>query len=711
MSLAFEGADEPDEVLDLGIVGERGRAREHLDRLLVAARPTGPTPTTTTTTTTTTMIITTRIATTITAATTTTTIITTTIITTTITTSITTTSGIVPVRHSRARRRTAPASGIRHTPLSRGGHGCHRHCGQSSSEPLRVFRVEHPGSRHRRLRTSAVPAKRGSGVAGPRVCASAAISAYPCPSVIAPPRDRTARSNCATADGTISRASASELARASGRWSRRLRVGPAQPVQPLGFEQVVEAYLEHDRAVDEVAQRRVRIAAGFEAPVGRARQTGRYRQPSLRVAAALTPVREPAARSWPVSRVRQPSQPNQQALSAASRSVSCASRNRRPGFRSCRAHTVTRVSATGQTADSVPPSKGPSALDPHSLLALAGEIAGFAAPDTPEGTSMRDFNAAREPSGHANAPSAEAIHQRFNRRAPKVRWAEILRVACSDADPNKWIAIRERAAVRTDLTDEDCSYALRVVCRERGGESFSSDHYSVTRRRLIARDRRRASGGLLDELLPTANQITHHYANWNQALHAAGIPEFEQSPTPTRTTRLLREGRSLGIVEAMEQFAITNGRLSGKGLLRRFCAQWDVALADPEPGVPWETYLVAAEKLWRARGEDPPPRPKQSRWLPPITAPTERPEGIARHGHHLTVWNRERIIEKLREYVRALGSRRGSQRHYRQYLSAHPELDWPASATIGKHGLRFQEALAEARRRERQEAPADAGAH
>jgi hypothetical protein len=50
--------------------------------------------------------------------------------------------------------------------------------------------------------------------------------------------------------------------------------------------------------------------------------------------------------------------------------------------------------------------------------------------------------------------------------------------------------------------------------------------------------------------------------------------------------------------------------------------------------------------------------------------------------------------------VRILGTNRGSQRDYRLEIKKHPEREWPATSTITCHGLRFQDALAEARRRE-----------
>jgi hypothetical protein len=86
--------------------------------------------------------------------------------------------------------------------------------------------------------------------------------------------------------------------------------------------------------------------------------------------------------------------------------------------------------------------------------------------------------------------------------------------------------------------------------------------------------------------------------------------------------------------------------------------------------------------------------------LKPVRVPAERPAGIARSGANaLDTWNREPIIEKLREYVRILGARRGSQRDYRQYIEQNPDCGWPTASTITRHGLLFQEALTEARAR------------
>lgn len=98
-------------------------------------------------------------------------------------------------------------------------------------------------------------------------------------------------------------------------------------------------------------------------------------------------------------------------------------------------------------------------------------------------------------------------------------------------------------------------------------------------------------------------------------------------------------------------------------------------------------------------GRDPPPRPSHAGRLEPLRVPSERPEEIARIGVVAgeDIWTRELIIDKVREYARVLGARRGTQRDYRQYIDKHPDCGRPSTSTITRHGLRFQEALAEAR--------------
>lgn len=316
---------------------------------------------------------------------------------------------------------------------------------------------------------------------------------------------------------------------------------------------------------------------------------------------------------------------------------------------------------------------------------------------------MRAFNRSRQPSGHPECPTAEAIHQRFNLRRTKVSWQEILEIACSGRDPTQWLSTRDSEPDRPYLTEYDCAYALRVVCRELGGVSFSEGQYTLARERIIQRDRRRPSGGLAYKQLPTANQILNFFGmDWAQALTTSGLPAYEQRRKKERGT--IATGPrpdALPIISAIEHYARENGQLPSKTWLEEFAQKWDVAISGMHEHTPWNELLAEAERIWLDRGEDPPPRPRSGVRLDLVRVPAERPPGIARRGgSSMDPWNRELIIEKLREYARILGPRRGSQRDYRRRIDQNPDCGWPTTSTITRHGLRFQQALAEARRAE-----------
>jgi hypothetical protein len=136
-------------------------------------------------------------------------------------------------------------------------------------------------------------------------------------------------------------------------------------------------------------------------------------------------------------------------------------------------------------------------------------------------------------------------------------------------------------------------------------------------------------------------------------------------------------------------------------VLQSFCRKWGVSLAPKGAGKTYEDCLAEVEARFRRRGTDAPRRPRTGDLRLPMQVPEDRPAGVSEYGHTSTLWTRESIIEKLREYAHMVRGARGSQRHYRQVIDQNRELDWPATSTITRHGLKFPAALAEARRRER----------
>jgi hypothetical protein len=121
-------------------------------------------------------------------------------------------------------------------------------------------------------------------------------------------------------------------------------------------------------------------------------------------------------------------------------------------------------------------------------MALLREVAVAADRVYPADVSMSAWNSAPAAAGHADAPSAESLHQRVNRRAPRrVSWRQMLRGACRDGSSEvQTLVAARRQPIAKEIGERHVAYGLRLVATELGGRSFPADEYDAVRERLIS---------------------------------------------------------------------------------------------------------------------------------------------------------------------------------------------------------------------------------
>ena len=167
--------------------------------------------------------------------------------------------------------------------------------------------------------------------------------------------------------------------------------------------------------------------------------------------------------------------------------------------------------------------------DPHTLLDLIGEVVREADSELPEAVTQAAFDrTAGEHERFARVPPARSL-SRFYLQS----WRDLVELSLRDPRSRaKTLAMRVRTEQALWLSDDAARNALRVVCRRLGGVVPSREAYRRERARLINGAGRDAV--LVEEMMPTENQIEALLGDWAVALAEAGLGQVEHSVPPVR---------------------------------------------------------------------------------------------------------------------------------------------------------------------------------
>ena len=309
-----------------------------------------------------------------------------------------------------------------------------------------------------------------------------------------------------------------------------------------------------------------------------------------------------------------------------------------------------------------------SSYDDLGLFDLVAAVARHANPAAPEKVSQPKWDAARAPAGYPDAPTARAIYGRL-----KMPWPEILATALSDSRNVEQTLSAVRRVDKRKLTAEEVFYGLARVARELDRRSFSFYEYLRTRSELVAADRRRnGEEAVLDQVMPTAEQILNEYEDdWNTALTAHGFDPFTQPPGK----------RAMTIQEAFDLLVELTGKVPQRPSFDEFRARYGVSIEKFAAGTTWVELEPQLRAKRAARGLGTPTVKLELADWDTIEIPDVALDGVERRivkGH----WTYERILLALTDYL-ALPGITPSQR---DYLSRRKQHGWPVLRAIQRFG-------------------------
>lgn len=376
----------------------------------------------------------------------------------------------------------------------------------------------------------------------------------------------------------------------------------------------------------------------------------------------------------------------------------------------------------GVTSRSVRPSTrrgSDSVHDDETLLDLIAAVARWvaasdSAPVTAaERVSMPAFNRARavvdrergivEANDRERTPTAEAIHLRFNKHATRrVKWAEIVAASLRE-ERTMWLAALPRA-LHEPVAVEVVAYALQRVALKRDTKVLSMEQYRQTRELLIAEDNQRwGENGLLEQALPTVNQIDGQYG-FGEALTLVGLRGVDPKQKPPPQHPPPPQPAGLPVADAMALYAAVNGCWASRTTLRAFARASGFSLEDTK-GIDWDIVLADARVLLTNEGESAPEagrakpqgRGKRltvtfpvngvpgARPYAPRHAQTGRPrQRFSRVPLDREAVRRELCIIALRVWLRGLRSR--EKRTQTAYLAWRRGTKWPPPSAFTRFG-------------------------
>jgi hypothetical protein len=285
-------------------------------------------------------------------------------------------------------------------------------------------------------------------------------------------------------------------------------------------------------------------------------------------------------------------------------------------------------------------------------MALIADVARAADATYPAKVSMRRWNAARAAGGHSQAPSAESIHQRLNRRsALKRSWQHIVEAALTERVSQTHIVSSWRTEQNEDLDERHVRYAVGLVAAELAGQPFAPEDYERVCERLIIRERRHiGDASLLESILPAVSQVRRIAGSWDGALALIGVAANPQQPRS-----VFRRRDAMPVIEAAALFVMLNEPFPSYQVMLSWARDANISLSlKPRAGGGWWTEVLEdVAALLGERGLPvPAARPKAGRPVKSAARSYVLPdEPIEAPAPGDTYWNAERIVNALRVWV------------------------------------------------------------
>jgi len=374
-----------------------------------------------------------------------------------------------------------------------------------------------------------------------------------------------------------------------------------------------------------------------------------------------------------------------------------------------------RMAATAPASQRPQPRRGRTAThDAETLLDLVAAVARAAVTAgrarLPERVSMAAFNTVKLDVDRARGiadprtspertPTADAIQMRFKELAGRpVRWAELVEVALRAPDKRSmWLGVLRRDDARDDLTDQLVAHALQRVAHERRAGTVARHEYAETQQELVAADRDlHGEDGLLEEVLPTANQILAYCgASWVTALKLAGLRHYRQAPSARNHQPNLLAGTPFAQMVAF--YAALNGHWPSTGVLKHFAASCNIRMQNvPSGGV--RPARADAVRLLEGAGVAPPSRTQGGGRAQRLTYrfPVNGIPGAflratdparARPGENprLDALRRELAVISMRVWLAGLAA--GDKRVRAAYVRWQVGSDWTTASSLARHRL------------------------
>jgi len=300
--------------------------------------------------------------------------------------------------------------------------------------------------------------------------------------------------------------------------------------------------------------------------------------------------------------------------------------------------------------------------DVIAAVALHGQ------PDTPEKIPMRRWDDARAGAGFPDAPTARAMTMHFVGRG----WAQILSDALSNhRNLTQVEAKRTASEERSDLDFRHVRFAIRSAALARSQETINEHEYAETREKMVAADKRRTSGGLMERLMPTVGQIRFLLGDgpnaWVKAVEdVAGLRPPVQKTQP----------KGMSFVEAYLLYVEVAAAKCGRHELIRFARESGFKLSSKLKGAKWSSIERQVAERLAADGKQMPAK-NIGRGAKPIADLALVP--VEYHQVEETIKiTRETCIAALREFHRLLPKRaKRTRAAYIREVPNHPEWPWP----------------------------------
>lgn len=229
-----------------------------------------------------------------------------------------------------------------------------------------------------------------------------------------------------------------------------------------------------------------------------------------------------------------------------------------------------------------------SAYSDSQLYTLVRKAAFKVRPDYPAEISVREFDAALDSIGHADAPSARAICSRLKRG-----WPEIVELAIEPKQHSKKRDDKQSEEAPW-MTDRHLYFALNVVARFKGVETMTAHDYDLYLAEYLAQHKQPAHVLGSGARFPTSNQILRlalklpskgAVTTWDRALVFAGLK-----------TVPVTNAKALTVVEAINLYIEASfcEFYPSQDELLRLRSEFGISMREKEQGRKWSESLREA---------------------------------------------------------------------------------------------------------------------